>query len=72
MKKTLAAFALACLLVGGACITEGTAVLYVVVNTAVPDTTKNMRIKTMFRNRCRECHQITPTAATSPRNPPLD
>ena len=44
MYKTLAACALACLLAGGACITDGPAVLYVVVNTAVPDTTSDEQI----------------------------
>ena len=44
MDKTLAVCALACLLVGGACITDGPAVLYAVVNTAVPDTTSDEQI----------------------------
>jgi hypothetical protein len=44
MDKTLAACAFACLLVGGACITDGPAVLYAVVNTAVPDTTSDEQI----------------------------
>ena len=44
MNRTLAACAFACLLVAGACITEGPAVLYVVVSSAVPDTTSDQQI----------------------------
>lgn len=44
MNKTLAACALACLLVGGACITDGPAVLYAVVETIVPDTTSDEQV----------------------------
>ena len=44
MKKTLAICAFACFLVGNACITEGPAVLYAVVNSSVPDTTADQQI----------------------------
>ena len=44
MNKTLMACAFACLLVGGACITEGPAVLYVVVTSTVPDTTSDQQL----------------------------
>ena len=44
MDKTLAACAFAYLLVGGACLTDGPAVLYAVVNTTVPDTTSDEQI----------------------------
>lgn len=44
MYKTLAICAFTFLLVGGACITDGPAVLYTVVNTAVPDTTSDEQI----------------------------
>ena len=44
MRKTLVACAFGCLLVGVACITEGPAVLFAVVNTSVPDTTSDQQI----------------------------
>jgi len=44
MNRTLAACVFACLLVASACITEGPAVLYAVVNSAVPDTTSEPQI----------------------------
>ena len=39
MNKSLAACAIACLVVGAACITEAEGVLYLTVDTDVPDTT---------------------------------
>jgi hypothetical protein len=44
MRKSIAILAVACLLAGFACLTGDDAVLYVVVNTVVPDTTSDAQL----------------------------